>query len=54
MKNKKKIDKVKRKKPYSEPIFEYRLDESETTALDTVFTELFKIAEQQAIDTLNK
>ena len=36
-----------------EPIFEYRPEEYETTALDSVFNELFMIAEKQIIDTIN-
>lgn len=37
-----------------EPIFEYRPEEYETSVLDSVFNELFTIAEKQIIDTINK
>ncbi len=37
-----------------EPIFEYRPEEYETSALDSIFNELFMIAEKQIIDTINK
>lgn len=37
-----------------EPIFEYRPEEYETSAVDSVFNELFMIAEKQIIDTINK